>query len=111
MKTRIWKAADILARLPSAESGKDRYIEPFVQGMTSLGMYAPVGEDLQQPHDQDELYFVVSGTGVFVHDGQRTDFEPGDALYVAAGTKHRFDQFSDDFATWVVFWTPKSVDE
>jgi mannose-6-phosphate isomerase-like protein (cupin superfamily) len=106
MKTRTWKAADILAKIPAIESGKDRYIEPFVRGTTSLGMYAPIKEDLQQAHTQDELYFVISGSGIFVHDGERTAFEPGDALFVAAGTKHRFEQFTEDFATWVVFWSP-----
>lgn len=104
MKTRTWKAADILAKMSPAESGEDRYIEPFVKGTTSLGLYAPVGEDLQQPHTQDELYLVISGSGVFVHDGERTNFGPGDALFVAAGASHRFEEFSDDFSTWVVFW-------
>ena len=73
-------------------------------------MYAPVGQDLQRPHTQDELYFVVSGSGIFVHEGERTAFERGDALYVEAGASHRFEQFSEDFATWVVFWSPCSED-
>jgi uncharacterized protein YjlB len=30
--------------------------------------------------------------------------EQGDALFVAAGTPHRFHRFSEDFATWVVFF-------
>ena len=104
MKSGHWKAADILAKLPSAASGEERYLEPFVSGTTSLGMYAPVGEDLQSPHDRDELYIIQSGTGTFVHDGNTSSFEPGDALFVAAGIEHRFENFSDDFSAWVVFW-------
>ena len=72
-----------------------------------LGFYAPRGHDPQQPHNQDELYFVTSGTGMFVHGDQRTPFQPGDALFVAANIEHRFEDFSDDFAAWVVFWGPK----
>lgn len=109
MKTCIWKAADILKKMPPEGSDESRYIEPFVKDMTSLGMYAPVGQDNQQPHTQDELYFVVSGSGIFVHDGERTAFGPGDALFVAARTHHRFEQFTDDFATWVVFWSPPQM--
>ena len=48
----------------------------------------------------------MQGTGTFVHDGERTPFGPGDALFVAAGREHRFEDFSDDFATWVIFWGP-----
>ena len=33
-------------------------------------------------------------------------FGPGDALYVDAGVEHRFVEFSDDFAVWVVFYGP-----
>jgi mannose-6-phosphate isomerase-like protein (cupin superfamily) len=37
---------------------------------------------------------------------QRFSFEPGDALFVPAGAVHRFEDFSDDLAVWVVFWGP-----
>jgi uncharacterized protein YjlB len=39
--------------------------------------------------------------------GQRVPFGPGDALFVAATVEHRFEDFSDDFATWVVFYGPR----
>ena len=72
-----------------------------------LELYAPRGEDDQRPHDQDELYFVTSGSGVFVRDGERFPFVAGDALFVAAGVEHRFEEFTDDFETWVVFYGPE----
>jgi hypothetical protein len=28
-------------------------------------------------------------------------------FFTPAGWVHRFEDFSDDFATWVVFWGPK----
>jgi len=28
-------------------------------------------------------------------------------LFVPARVEHRFEEFSDDFATWVIFWGPK----
>ena len=74
------------------------------RGATEVGFYVPQGEDLQQPHDRDEVYIVVSGSGRFFNDGEERDFETGEALFVAAGVEHRFVDFSDDFAAWVVFF-------
>ncbi len=68
-----------------------------------LGFYRPQREDGQQPHDRDEVYVVASGSGRFFCDGTSRDFVAGDALFVAAGACHRFEDFSDDFATWVMF--------
>jgi len=75
-------------------------------GTMELGFYRPVGNDGQAPHDQDEIYIVQTGCGVFLLGDERIDFGPGDALFVPAGAEHRFSEFSDDFATWVVFWGP-----
>ena len=68
--------------------------------------YAPRGEDRQIPHDRDEFYFVISGTGSYERGGERVSFGPGDMLFAAAGEDHRFLDFSADFATWVLFYGP-----
>jgi mannose-6-phosphate isomerase-like protein (cupin superfamily) len=75
-------------------------------GSMELGFYKPIGNDEQSPHDQDEIYIVRTGSGNFVCGDQRIPFQPGDALFVAAGVDHRFTDFSDDFAAWVVFYGP-----
>ena len=75
-------------------------------GSMKLRHYAPRGPDLQTPHDQDELYVIASGRGAFFVGGQRVAFGPGDVLFVAAKVEHRFEDFSDDFAVWVVFYGP-----
>ena len=69
-----------------------------------LELYVPRGTDDQQPHRQDELYFVTAGSGTFVCGNERVAFTAGDALFAAAGVPHRFEDFSDDFETWVVFY-------
>lgn len=74
------------------------------RGTMTLRWYAPKGRDEQQPHDQDELYIVAQGSGTFRREDQRVAFGPGDVLFTAAGETHRFEDFSDDFATWVVFY-------
>lgn len=75
-------------------------------GSMELGYYKPVGSDDQSPHDQDEIYIVQSGTGTMIRNGEKSLFATGDALFVAAGVEHRFVDFSDDFACWVIFWGP-----
>ena len=80
----------------------------FAHGSMHLRYYAPRGEDPQTPHDQDELYVIATGSGWFLREGERVPFAPGDVLFVAAGETHRFEDFSDDFGTWVVFYGPRA---
>ena len=73
-----------------------------------VGIYRPDAIDEQTPHARDELYIVAVGTGTFVCEGQQEDFAPGDLFFVEAGRDHRFENFSNDFATWVVFFGGRS---
>ena len=102
--------AEWLERLPGPVTADwpmgERYVRALGHGSMSVELYAPVGSDPQQPHDQDELYFIQRGRGVLRIDRERHTFAPGDCFFVAAGVDHRFEQFSDDFVTWVVFWGP-----
>jgi mannose-6-phosphate isomerase-like protein (cupin superfamily) len=61
----------------------------------------------QTPHSQDELYIVLAGSGTFFKNGETRPFRAGDVIFVEAGAEHRFQNFSEDFETWVVFWGPE----
>jgi mannose-6-phosphate isomerase-like protein (cupin superfamily) len=50
---------------------------------------------------------VISGKGTFLRAGERVPFQPGTLLFVPAAMEHRFVDFTEDFATWVVFWGPE----
>jgi len=76
------------------------------RGTLELKLSLPVAPNVQSPHAQDELYVVIRGRGVLLHDGVREPFEAGDLMFVAAGTDHRFEDFTDDLAVWVVFYGP-----
>jgi mannose-6-phosphate isomerase-like protein (cupin superfamily) len=78
----------------------------FKHGTMELKLYAPAASDPQVPHTQDEIYIVARGHGRFDNGGEVVPFAEGDALFVPAGRAHRFIDFSDDFATWVVFYGP-----
>ena len=68
-------------------------------------------EDLQTANMQDELYVVQGGHGEILIRGQRFKAAPGDVFFVAAGVKHRFENFSRDFVTWVVFYGPQGGEQ
>lgn len=90
----------------AAASENEPYVVMLRRGTLELGYYAPSGADRQRPHEQDEVYLIVSGTGRFVNDDVESPFGPGDTLFVPAGVEHRFVDFSDDTEMWVVFYGP-----
>jgi len=97
--------ANALERLPGPE-GK-RFATIFEHGSLAVEIYAPRGSDPQNPHTRDEVYFVVSGSGVYVCGETRQPFGPSDLLFAAAGVAHRFENFSEDLAVWVIFYGPE----
>lgn len=107
MKTTV---AEALARLPGPPNAQwpqgARSVQMLTHGTMELKLYAPRGGDPQTPHTRDEVYVIVQGRGRFDNGGEVVDFASGDALFVPAGRPHRFIDFSDDFATWVVFYGP-----
>lgn len=98
---------EAVAKLPQQTDGQLCYVTLLQRGSMSLGLYAPQGRDDQTPHIQDELYVVIAGQGEFVNGSERHAFAPGDVLFVPAGAEHRFEQFSDDFQAWVIFYGPE----
>ena len=97
-------SASDAAALPLPEGR--RSAEALRYGSLEVRYYAPRETDPQTPHDRDEVYIVASGRGFFVRGAERVAFEPGDMLFVPAQVEHRFEDFSPDFATWVLFYGP-----
>ena len=60
-----------------------------------IGVYVLVAPepDRQQPHDDDEIYIVLEGTGVLEIAGEKVDLREGHALFVPAGAEHRFSAY------------------
>jgi len=102
--------ADAYRSVP-APDGK-RFAQLFTHGSLAIEMYAPREKDTQTPHTRDEVYVIAQGSGDFVcQDSQKQDqrvhCDRGDVLFAAAGVPHRFENFSDDFFTWVFFYGPE----
>ena len=106
---------EALARLPATPTAQYPEGAPsvtvFSHGSMLLKVFTPStnrdGIDRQLPHDQDELYLVHRGSATMVIGAQSFPATPGDAFFVPAGVRHRFDAVSHDFATWVVFYGPQ----
>ena len=66
----------------------------------------PAGSvDDQQPHTEDEVYYVAAGRAQLTVDGEPTPVEPGSVAFVAAGVEHRFSEIAEDLEV-LVFWSP-----
>ena len=76
-------------------------------GSMSVEYFAPKIKDIQIPHEQDELYVITSGKATFIRGDEMVPCTTGDVLFVPAGVKHRFENFSDNFGTWVIFYGPE----
>ncbi len=100
------EVAETAARLRLAGGG---YEVVHRSGGLELGVYVLVAPDAdrQQPHDYDEVYVVVEGSGVLEIEGEQTPVREGEALFVPAGAKHRFTAY-EQLALLVVFNGPHS---
>ena len=100
----VIRFADAHARIPGPNG--ERSAPGFHRGPLDVVLSLPLPPNEQKPHSQDEIYAIVRGRGVLVHDGQRDPFGPGDLLFVAAGVEHHYEGFTEDLALWRIFYGP-----
>lgn len=83
------------------------YLEFLRAPSMSVGIYSlPVdGVDPQQPHHEDELYYVIKGRATIQVNGQNREVEPGNLIFVSAEVEHRFHTITEDL-TVLVFFAP-----
>jgi mannose-6-phosphate isomerase-like protein (cupin superfamily) len=88
-------------RLASANGGYEAvHASPGLE----IGVYVLVAPepDRQQPHEDDEVYIVLEGSGRLEVEGEHTDLDEGDAVFVPAGADHRFSGY-EHLSVLVVF--------
>ena len=104
-RSRVLRLADAVARIPGPAG--EHAVSVLQRGTLHVKLSCPVRPNEQAPHAQDEVYVIVRGRGVLIHDGRREECDSGDLLFVAAGTEHHFEDFTDDLTVWVVFFGPQ----
>jgi len=99
-------SVDDLAR-QNAES-EVPYLEFMrVESMSTYLYELPAGAtDEQTPHNQDEIYYVVSGRAKITVDAETTTVEPGDIIFVKKFADHKFIDITEDLQLVVVFAPP-----
>ncbi len=86
------------------EKEKARFVGVIKDGKMKIEYFAPQHLDRQMPHSLDEVYIILSGNSEFFRNGETLQCAKGDVIFVPARMEHRFIDFSDDFATWVIFY-------
>jgi len=96
---------NLVDQLRKQEHAGKSYAEFIQRPDMSVGIYrlAPGEPDLQQPHTEDEIYYVLSGEGMIVMDGAKTPVHPGSLVFVPKGQEHRFTDYPTGLTLLVVF--------
>ncbi|MBI1862335.1 MAG: cupin domain-containing protein [Deltaproteobacteria bacterium] len=109
MKTAAFEVSQLLQNHSGFD--KDGWQEFFRNEALFAGVYVltPGGEDTQDPHAEDEIYYVLEGQGELVSwEGERETRQSahaGSVLFVSREVRHRFENFSAGLKLLVFFAT------
>ena len=60
-------------------------------------------QDMQSPHDEDEIYYVIEGQAKIKVGDQERSVTPGTLLYIKAAEEHSFFEIEEDMTLLVIF--------
>ncbi len=97
------------ASLPEIEEQRAQSGKPYREFLrvqaVSAGLYVlpPGATDLQRPHHEDEIYYVVRGRARFKAGNEDREAAAGSVIFVAAEVGHRFYDITEELAVLVIF--------
>jgi mannose-6-phosphate isomerase-like protein (cupin superfamily) len=93
--------------LPEQQAEGKAYLEFIRTPSLSVGTYLlPAGGvDTQQPHTEDEVYYVISGNGSITVGEEEQAVSPGSTILVKANVPHHFHSITEAL-TLLVFFAP-----
>lgn len=99
---RAYHLTDLQAQRSKASN---LYLEFLRVPSMSMGLYelAAGSDDPQQPHTEDEVYYVVSGQGMIRVGDEDQPVSAGSIVYVAANVVHYFHTITEDLSILVFF--------
>ena len=102
-----WQAFELAKEIESQRVSGSPYREFLRVPALSCGIYslAAGATDLQAPHDEDEVYYVVSGRARVQVGGEERTVGPGSVLFVPATAEHSFCEIEEDLTLMVFFAT------
>jgi mannose-6-phosphate isomerase-like protein (cupin superfamily) len=114
------RAMQQLFPLRDLQAGRSRGQRPYFEFLRvstmSAGIYVLLagGTDQQEPHNEDEIYYVLSGRArmqLRPPDGSERDFAvaTGDTIFVPAQQEHRFHSIEQELSLLVFFAPAEST--
>ena len=102
-----------LFQVDAARRDAARHYQEFLRADSmTAGLYvlARGAEDRQQPHAQDELYFVLAGRGKLDVEGDARPVQTGSLVFVGKHVRHRFVEIEEELRV-LVFFAPAETAE
>ncbi len=98
-------AFELTQLIAERERSGQPYLEFLRVDSLSAGLYVlPAGGvDRQQPHTEDEVYYVASGRGAIAVAGESRSVAAGSVVFVKAGVEHRFHSIEEELVILVFF--------
>lgn len=96
---------DLIERLEQEDTD---YVEALSEDSLSVELAQYPNPEPKTPHKTDELYFIISGSGLIQVGNERYAVDEGDLVYVEQGVKHDFFDIEDKITALIVF--PDSED-
>jgi len=96
---------DITQLLEEHQQAKRPYLEFLRRRSMSMGIYVlPAGsEDPQQPHQEDEVYLILSGEATLQVANKDQQVTKGSLIFIPAFMPHHFHSIHEDLQVLVFF--------
>ncbi|MDZ7781852.1 MAG: cupin domain-containing protein [Halioglobus sp.] len=100
-----WQIFDLEELRGKLRGENVEYLEFLNVPSLTCGLYhlRAGSRDMQAPHDDDEVYYVLSGRARMRLNETERDVGPGSLLYVGATTEHSFFEIEEDMTLLVLF--------
>jgi mannose-6-phosphate isomerase-like protein (cupin superfamily) len=105
MADNSWQVFDLAQIKDKLKGEAAEYLEFLNVPALTCGVYflAAGSTDMQAPHDDDEVYLVLSGKARMRLENEEREVGAGSLLYVGATTEHSFFEIQEDMTLLVMF--------
>ncbi|NIP14675.1 MAG: cupin domain-containing protein [Pseudomonadales bacterium] len=105
MSTNAWQVFHVDDLKSKLKGDAVEYSEFLRVPSVSCGLYhlTAGSRDMQTPHDEDEMYFVLEGRAQLKIGDETHEVRPGSVLYVQATEAHSFFEIAEDMTLLVFF--------
>ncbi len=100
-----WQVFDLF-ELKQQKSNDDVSFQEFLNAESmQCGLYhlKKGSTDMQTPHDEDEMYYVIEGRAKLQVGDTEQVAKPGTVLYIKASEQHSFFEIEEDMTLLVIF--------